>query len=152
MKLIKDLVVSANDRILFIVGGLLWTFAGARIFTLGYGDLFNNSQNPFSYILGTIIVYILFYNFIFSKMVKKHLKRIIESAKEKYCIFSFFDIKGYVIMAIMIAGGITIRSSGIINPVYLGSFYLGLGGALATSGVMYFLSGINYERTLATFK
>ena len=131
MKLIKDLVVSVNDRILFIIGGLLWTFAGARIFTLGYGDLFNNSQNPFSY-------------FIFSKMVKKHLKRIIDSAKEKYCIFSFFDIKGYVIMAIMIAGGITIRSSGIINPVYLGSFYLGLGGALATSGVMYFLSGINY--------
>ena len=39
MKLIKDLIVSANDRILFIVGGLLWTFAGARIFTLGYGDL-----------------------------------------------------------------------------------------------------------------
>ena len=55
-------------------------------------------------------------------------------------------------MAIMIAGGIIIRSSGIINPVYLGSFYLGLGGALATSGVMYFLSGINYERTLVTFK
>lgn len=36
MKLIKDLVVSVNDRILFIIGGLLWTFAGARIFTLGY--------------------------------------------------------------------------------------------------------------------
>ena len=70
MKLIKDLIVSANDRILFIVGGLLWAFAGTRIFTLGYGDLFNN-------ILGSIIVYILFYNFIFSKMVKKHLKRII---------------------------------------------------------------------------
>ena len=60
MKLIKDLVVSVNDRILFIIGGLLWTFAGARIFTLGYGDLFNNSQNPFSYILGTIIVYLFF--------------------------------------------------------------------------------------------
>ncbi|MFR3911021.1 MAG: hypothetical protein ACLTYB_07625 [Clostridium paraputrificum] len=93
MKLIKDLIVSANDRILFIVGGLLWAFAGTRIFTLGYGDLFNNSQNPFSYILGSIIVYILFYNFIFSKMVKKHLKRIIDSAKRSIVFFHFLILK-----------------------------------------------------------
>ncbi len=70
--------------------------------------------------------------------------------KRSIVFFSFFDIKGYIIMAIMIAGGITIRSSGIINPVYLGSFYLGLGGALATSGSNVLLIRINYERTLAT--
>ena len=147
MKFINKIFVSANKRTLFIIGGLLWTFAGARIFTLGYGDLFSNAQNPFSYILVSIIVYLIFYNFIFSKMVNKHVKRIIDNEREKYCIFSFFDIKGYIIMAIMIAGGITIRNLGVVNPIYLG-----LGGALATAGIMYFLSGINYERTLATFK
>lgn len=90
MKLIKDLIVSANDRILFIVGGLLWAFAGTRIFTLGYGDLFNNSQNPFSYILGSIIVYILFYNFIFSKMVKKHLRKNKRKCKREVLYFFIF--------------------------------------------------------------
>lgn len=152
MKFINNIFVSANRKALFIIGGLLWAFAGTRIFTLGYSDLFRNSQNPFSYISVSIIVYLVFYNFIFSKMVSKHVRRIIDKAREKYCIFSFFDIKGYIIMAIMIAGGITIRSLGIVNPIYLGSFYIGLGGALGTSGIMYVLSGVNYQRTLNIYK
>lgn len=145
MGFINNIFVSANKRALFIIGGLLWTFAGVRVFTLGFSDLFNSAQNPYSYLLLSVIVYLIFYNFIFSKMVSKHVKRIIEKARDKYCIFSFFDVKGYIIMAIMITGGITIRNLGIINPVYLGSFYLGLGGALATSGIMYFLSGVNVK-------
>ena len=145
MEFINNVFVSANKRALFIFGGLLWAFAGIRVFTLGFGDLFSHAENPYSYLLISVIVYLMFHNFIFSKMVNKHVRRITEKARDKYCIFSFFDVKGYLIMAFMIAGGITIRNLGIINPVYLGSFYIGLGGALATSGIMYFLSGVNIK-------
>ena len=43
--------------------------------------------------------------------------------------------------------GIGIRSLEIFNPIYLGSFYLGLGAALFTSGVLFLINWINFENT-----
>lgn len=146
MELLEKITIKANKRTLFILGGALWSFAGGRILTLGYRDLFKNAKNPIGFLIISSIVFFVFYKFVFSKMVDKHKKRIINSDLVKHCIFSFFDLKGYLIMAFMITGGISLKNSGIVNPIYLGSFYLGLGFALFISGILFLVSGVNFKK------
>ena len=147
MEVLEKIKIKANKRTLFILGGALWSFAGGRILTLGYGDLIRNVKNPILFLIISSIVFFIFYKFIFRKMAKKHMRRIINSDLVKHCIFSFFDLKGYLIMAFMITAGISLRNSGIVNPIYIGSFYLGLGFALFISGALFLLAGVNFKKT-----
>lgn len=146
MELLEKFEIKANKRTLFILGGALWGIAGGNVLNLGVKDLFRNAKNPIPFLIISSIVFFIFYNFIFSKMIKKHMMRIINSTLGKHCIFSFFDFKSYLIMAFMITFGILLRNSGIVNPIYLGSFYIGLGLALFLSGILFLLSGVNFEK------
>ena len=111
-----------NKQILTIIGGLVWTIAGVNVFSIGYKDV--SSSNMLGVIF-SITIFAIFFNFIFSKMAKKHLNRIYSKKGNKLCVFSFFDVKGYIIMAFMMTFGITLRSTGLINPNYLGLFLFG---------------------------
>lgn len=146
MNLKEKLKLNVSKKTLFLIAGLLWGFAGWRVSSLGFMDLFSNSKNPLPFLIISAVVFYLFYNFIFSKMVKKHRKRIFNKKNEKHCVFSFFDAKSYFIMIFMIVGGISLRNSQIIDPIYLGSFYIGLGLALFSAGVMFLNSVFKYEK------
>lgn len=146
MELLEKIKIKASKRTLFILAGVIWGGAGGRILTLGYEDLFTNAKNPVIFLIISLVIFFLFYKFIFSKMVKKHIRRIISNGLDKHCVFSFFDLKGYIIMAFMMTGGILLRNSHLVNPIYLGSFYLGLGFALFISGVKFLLSAVNFDK------
>ncbi|MGL5353221.1 MAG: hypothetical protein ACRDA5_07830 [Clostridium sp.] len=132
-----------NKQILIIIGGLVWTIAGINVFKIGYKDV--SSSNMLGVVF-SVIIFAVFFNFIFSKMAKKHLNRIDSKKGNKLCVFSFFDVKGYIIMAFMMTFGITLRSTGLINPNYLGLFYIGLGFALASGGLIFLINGIRYKK------
>lgn len=131
---------------LLFLAGTLWSLAGGRILTLGYEDLILNTKSPGGYLLISAAIFFIFFIFVFIKMVKKHITRIMSSSLSEHCIFSFFDLKGYIIMIFMIAGGITLRNAHILNSVYLGTFYLGLGAALLLAGIMFLASVFNFKR------
>ena len=59
-----------------------------------------------------LVVYVLFHVFVFTKMVGKHAARIRGYEEDKTSVFKFFDKKGYVIMAVMMGGGIGLRMAG----------------------------------------
>lgn len=145
----KDLLekykIKANKRTLLLIAGALWTFAGGRVFTLGFGDLTANVGNPIIYLIVSSLVFFMFFKFVFSKMVKKHSKRILNSILESHCLFSFFDVKSYFIMIFMIVGGISVRNAHIFDPRYLGTFYVGLGLALLGAGVAFLYNGVNLK-------
>ena len=130
-----------------LVAGLVWGFAGLRVFTLGRGDVVLNKGNVFISIVFSITIFYIFFNFIFKKIFIKHAKRIINSKLEKQCIFSFFDIKGYIVMGCMMIFGIVIRNLGVLNNTLLGNFYMGLGAALFLAGLTFLISSINFEET-----
>ena len=48
-------------------------------------------------------------------------------------------------MIFMIAGGVTLRNTHV-NPIYLGAFYLGLGPAILSAGIMFLASVLNFEK------
>lgn len=147
MKNLFKYIPKVEKKTLLLIAGIIWGFAGFRVLTIGLGDVQINNGNWIVSIVSGSVVFYMFFKFIFSKMFKKHTRRIINSSLEKHCIFSFFDLKSYCIMGVMIFLGITVRNIGIFNPVYVGDFYIGLGLALFMAGVLFLLSSIKFTNT-----
>lgn len=146
MNMLEKYKIRASKRVLLFLAGALWSFAGGRILTLGYEDLIVKVKSPWGYLLISAAIFYMFFKFIFRKMVKKHTTRIMSSSLSEHCIFSFFDLKGYAIMIFMIASGMIIRNAHVINPIYSGTFYLGLGSAISSAGIMFLASVLNFEK------
>lgn len=54
----------------------------------------------------------------------KHTKRIKGYREEYKPVWKFFDLKSYIIMAVMMGGGIWLRSSGLASEVFIAVFYM----------------------------
>ncbi|MFR1166792.1 MAG: hypothetical protein ACLSDQ_03730 [Adlercreutzia equolifaciens] len=50
-------------------------------------------------------------------------------------MLKFFDVRGYLIMAVMMGGDIALRSFHLVPGWFIAFFYTGLGIALALAGV-----------------
>ena len=149
---IKKFTPRVSKRILLFIAGLVWWFAGFRVFTLGFGDVMSHHGNLIITIIFAAVIFFVFFKFIFSKMFKKHTTRIVNSKLDKHCVFSFFDFKSYLIMGFMIFFGISVRNLGIFNPVYLGDFYMGLGAALFMAGVYFFVGFFTFDNLKVKYK
>lgn len=69
--------------------------------------------------------------------------RISAYEEELHFFLKFFDVKSFIIMAVMMTGGITLRFSGWAPEVFIAVFYTGLGASLLLAGVLF---GRNYGR------
>jgi hypothetical protein len=76
---------------------------------------------------------------IFHKLYRKHAQRITAGSPNKRCPFSFFDVKGWLMMAFMIALGITIRTARLLPESFIAVFYTGLSLALMATGGRFIL-------------
>ena len=86
---------------------------------------------------------------MFYKMTQKHGKRIMEYAEKYRPVWNFFDLKSYIIMAIMMGGGIGLRNAGVFPDVFVAFFYTGLGCALFLAGVCF---AITFFKTMADLR
>lgn len=129
---------------LLAVAGCVWMLAGfnvARLGVLSYRQVFPVSV---IHVLLSLLVFIAF-GLMFYKMSIKHTKRI-KGYKEKFRpVWHFFDIKGYCIMAVMMGGGIWLRSSGLLPDIFIAVFYTGLGCALALAGILFWIVYVRYQ-------
>ncbi|MGL5676429.1 MAG: hypothetical protein ACRDDX_08440 [Cellulosilyticaceae bacterium] len=132
-------VPRCSKKTLFIIGGIVWMLAGSMVMKLGYEVVLRQREYQFLSVIVALVVFSIFYKFIFRKMAYKHQDRILNYVQEKLCVFSFFDKKGYIIMAAMMTLGITIRSIKFISPLCWAAFYVGLGTALFGGGVTFLL-------------
>ena len=62
----KD-ILKVNKKTLLLIAGLVWSFAGFRVFTLGKTDVSNNKANMAIVLAIALVTFYLFFNFIFSK-------------------------------------------------------------------------------------
>lgn len=125
-----------KKRVLLAVAGCVWMIAGmnvARLGVLSYGVI---PQIRALHILLSIAVFCAF-GAMFFKMSIKHTRRINGYEEEFRPVWHFFDLKSYIIMAVMMGGGIWLRSSGLVPNVFIAVFYTGLGCALALAGVLF---------------
>ena len=138
-----------KKRKLLAVAGCVWLIAGinvARLGILSYGKL---PQIRALYMLLSLAVFCAF-GLMFFKMSIKHTKRIKGYGEEFRPVWHFFDLKAYIIMAVMMGGGIWLRASGLVPDVFIAVFYTGLGCALALAGVLFWIAFIRFpEKNLS---
>lgn len=126
-----------SRQVLLITAGIVWVIAGANILRIGIVTWTDSSQDWLFKLGEAIIVFLLFFVFVFKKLYYKHTQRIERKKKEKNCPFSFFDVKGWIIMVAMISLGITIRTLHLLPDRFISVFYTGLSTALILTGFLF---------------
>ena len=120
---------------LLLIACLVWSTAGVNILHIGMT----------AYLL-SVLVFAVFQKFVFGKLVKKHTARINGYLEERHFFMKFFDGKAFAVMAVMITGGIALRTSGLAPERFIAVFYTGLGASLLAAGLLF---GRNYGRALS---
>ncbi len=128
--------IAVPKNILVLIAGIVWCFAGAMVCKIGLPLLWNLGLQ---WILDplAVVVFLIFYFLIFSRLVVKHTERIRQRPEQKLPFWNFFDASSYVVMVIMMAGGMWLRLSHIVPDWMIAFFYSGLGVALFSCGVRF---------------
>ena len=120
---------------LLLLACLVWSAAGFNILRIGilaYPDYLS----VWNFLLSAL-VFAVFQRMVFGKLVKKHAARIHAYEEERHFFLKFFDVKSFLIMAVMMSGGIWLRSSGLAPERFIAVFYTGLGASLLLAGVRF---------------
>lgn len=123
-----------KKRTLLLIAGIVWFIAGFNVARLGILSYLEIEQQWYWYLL-SIVIFALF-GLMFFRMSQKHTKRIM-GYEERQPFWKFFDLKAYIIMAVMMGGGIGLRAAGVFPNWFVAFFYTGLGCALALAGVLF---------------
>ena len=130
---------------LLIIAGCVWAIAGANILNIGITA--SHGVWALWMIALAAIVFLAFHMGVFTKLVRKHTKRIKDYGDERVHVYRFFDKKSYMIMAFMMTFGITLRVSGLVPDAGIAFFYTGLGLALVLAGVGFLGHYVAQART-----
>ena len=135
-----------SKKYLLFVAAIVWTFAGVMLIKRGIGLVSETKLTlGLSFLIG-IFGGTIFYMLLFSGISLKHSLRISLIKVEKPCIFSFFNFKSYIMMLIMISGGIILRTSDILDHSGIGTFYIIMGFPLLFSSFRFYFYGFRYNQ------
>lgn len=109
-------------KYLLLIAAAVWFLAGVNIMRLGVIACLEGDAAIWLLVIGIPVVFVVFHC-MFSKLVGKHADRIRGYGEDKMHVLRFFDVKGYVIMAIMMGGGISLRAFGIVPGWFVAFFY-----------------------------
>ena len=141
--------LSINKNYLILIAGVVWIVAGSMVLKIGLPLFLElTPKNKWLPYLG-IIVFLVFYFFIFSKLVNKHVARIRMNPAEKMPFWHFFDLPSYIIMLVMMSGGIVLRVDHLIPEKFIAFFYSGLGFALFCCGARFVIAFFQKKVLLA---
>lgn len=127
-----------SKHYLFLVAALVWTFAGGMLLIRGFAF---NETLPSHRIVGLtagVISGLLFFRLLFNRISAKHVLRIKNLPVSRPCLFSFFNLRSYLMMFSMITLGVILRKSGTISPDYLTLMYITMGIPLLMSSFRFY--------------
>ena len=128
---------------LLLLACLVWSAAGFNILRIGLAAY--SARLTALNLLLTGAVFFLFRR-LFGRLVKKHTARIHSYPEQRHFFLKFFDRKAFIVMAVMMTGGIGLRASGLAPEGFIAVFYTGLGAALLLAGLLF---GRHYGLALA---
>lgn len=126
--------MKVQKQYLLLLACLVWTAAGANIVRIGL-EAYPKYATALNIFL-SVAVFAVFQFFVFGRLVKKHTARIL-AYEERQWFIKFFDRKSFIIMAIMMTGGIWLRASGVAPERFIAVFYSGLGVSLLLAGILF---------------
>ena len=125
-----------SRRTLLLIAGLVWIIAGANILRIGIITWVDDQREWLFKTGEAIVVFLLFFSLIFRRLYNKHTARIGQKA-DRNCPFSFFDVKGWLIMGFMITLGILVRKLHLLPTSFIAVFYTGSSSALILTGILF---------------
>lgn len=129
-----------DKRVLVYLSGLMWISVGFMLCSLAWRWMAAyQGRLWFLFPAAGIMAAMLIHHFGFLKLANKNITRI-DAMKGRPCLFSFLSWKSYVLVALMITIGITLRHSPLPKQ-WLSIVYIGIGLALALSSIRYFRQG-----------
>jgi len=140
IKFLEKIKPGVQKRTLLMIAGCAWSIAGGILISRSLIHLIG-VNHLLAMELGIGIVFgSFFYLLLFARISKKHITRINLIEIDNHCFFSFFNFRSYLLMAIMISGGITLRLSGLVNQEIIYTFFLCMGIPLLVSAWRFFYS------------
>lgn len=135
-------MLPVNKSTLLAIAGFFWLIAGVNVTIVGVRAYMTAGVSPLIYallVVGTLVIFGLFFFRIFKPYAAKHAKRVDDMTEERVSAFKFMDAKGYIMIIFMIALGAGLRLSGFVPDWFIAFFYVGLGVALALTGVLFLI-------------
>jgi hypothetical protein len=148
MKLSEKLKPAVSKRTLLLIAGLAWTTAGGILFSRGLSGLIMLKNYLLLRLAIGVVLGSLFYLVLFSKISFKHIQRIRGLQITRPCAFSFFNLRSYFMMTIMITGGIMLRKFNMVDHSFLFTFYLTMGFPLLASALRFYYSWYRFNDQL----
>ena len=132
-------------RWLFFMAAMVWGYAAFRVLKMALKYAPESSLPLWGVILLGLIGFVIFFNFVFLKVCRKHIHRISSMEQKRPCLFAFFGWKSYLLIAFMVSMGIFFARMELIPLFLQGIFYIALGGSLFLSALMFLNAGISYR-------
>ena len=129
--------VHVKKRTLLAIAGGVWLLAGLNVIRMGVMAYLSLAEFNYLYLLLSLVVMGLF-GTMFYRLSLKHTNRIKTYSGSTRPFWHFFDLKSYIIMAVMMSGGVSLRILGVLPTTFVAFFYTGVGAALMLAGVMFF--------------
>lgn len=126
-----------KKRTLLAIAGGVWLLAGFNVIRMGVMAYFSLAEFNYLYLLLSLVVMGLF-GAMFYRLSLKHTNRIKTYSGSTRPFWHFFDLKSYIIMAVMMSGGVSLRILGVLPATFVAFFYTGVGAALILAGAMFF--------------
>ena len=130
-------VVHIPKNHLMLIAGLVWCAAGAIVCMIGLPLEFGLASSQLILFPLAVVVFLVFYFFVFSRLVRKHTGRIRARPEERLPFWNFFNASSWAVMAVMMGGGMALRVSHLMPDWMTAFFYSGLGVALFLCGVRF---------------
>lgn len=144
IKWLQRLKPGVPKIVLIVVGASVWAFASYRILSLGIKEIEHDALHQWvNYLIG-IAGFVPFFALVFMKVSRRYVSRIINHKQNRPCVFGFFDLRGYLLMSLMITAGIFVSRWRVIPELYKGTFFISLGLSLLASAVYFIIEGIKF--------
>ena len=120
----------------YVIAAAIWGIPGINIAVKGFRTyMLMNPDDLWWLMLITIAVSIFFF-IIFRRVVRKYSERI-ASLPDSVMILEIFPPKGWILLAIMMGLGITLKHMPDVPMSFTASFYSGLGTMLIVSALRF---------------
>ena len=141
----SSLKPSVPKKWLYWVCGLLWLGVGIML-CLRALFWIKEINTLFSWGLLFLMLFlsVLPGKFLLSRIAKRNLKRL-DQQPERVCFFAFQPLRSYLIIALMIFMGVSLRRSSVPR-LYLALVYALMGGALVSASALYFTHALKALR------
>jgi hypothetical protein len=122
---------------LMLIAGLVWCAAGAMVTMIGLPLEFGLAPHELILIPLAAMIFLAFYFMVFTKLVHKHTGRIRANPADRLPFWNFFNLPSWIVMFVMMGGGMALRFSHVMPDDVIAFFYSGLGIALFLCGVRF---------------